>query len=109
MRSSYAHEEAEPSRTLTPGGFGKRSDRSLMQNTRLLSLMLLAVVWLTSAATAAPLRRSAQLLPATTRAYLSIANTEALQDRWSRTQLAELTDAPALQAFRAQIQRRIDQ
>ncbi len=71
--------------------------------------MLLAVVWLTSAATAAPLRRSAQLLPATTRAYLSIANTEALQDRWSRTQLAELTDAPALQAFRAQIQRRIDQ
>ncbi len=71
-------------------------------------MALLTLVTLAPAAGAAPARRSAELLPATTRAYLSIADSEALQDRWSRTQLAELADAPALQAFRAQVQRQID-
>jgi hypothetical protein len=76
--------------------------------------LVLAITWLALLAPAAstmaqPFRRSAHLFPAATKGYLSILNSDAVRDRWSRTQFAELFDSPHMEAFREQVQARLDQ
>jgi hypothetical protein len=67
--------------------------------------------WLAMApcAEAGLVRRSAQRLPAATKAYVSLSQEDAARNQWSRTRLSELTDAPALQPFRAQLQQQWEQ
>lgn len=80
-----------------------------MPSPRSIVLSLLLTLAATSLPAAPLQRRSASLLPAATKAYVSVTRNEQLQDRWRETKLSELLDAPELQPFRAQAQRRMDE
>ncbi|MBW3595856.1 MAG: hypothetical protein KY475_01120 [Planctomycetes bacterium] len=64
---------------------------------------LMIVLALASALPAAE-RRSARILPAAARAYVSVADYDVFQERWSATNLSALLDSPELRAFRDQIE-----
>lgn len=53
-------------------------------------------------------RRSAHLLPATTKAYASINGVEELRGQWKQTQFSQLLEAPVMQNFRGELQKRLD-
>ena len=50
-----------------------------------------------------------QLLPATTKAYISIPNPDLLAEKWNETQLGQLTNDPAMQPFVEDLRRQIEE
>ena len=61
-------------------------------------------VWSSAARAVMP---AAQLLPATTKGYLSIPDMDALADAWEKTQLGELVRDPVMKPFAEDLKRQI--
>ncbi len=61
--------------------------------------VLFVAVWAGSPGGARAARPSDTLLPATTKAYVSVANVDMLRASWDRTQLGQLMQDPAMKAF----------
>jgi len=54
-------------------------------------------------------QRSESLLPPTTRGFISLPDVDRLREKWSKTQLGEMTRDPAMQPFIQDLQRQLEQ